>query len=155
MRTNPPAGADVHAATGLPELGIRNYWYPVLAARRLWRRPKAVKLLGEDVDLRIRRAPEGGQIVADRGRLDQILMNLCVNARDAMAEGGRLDIEATVRLEGRTGAEMEALVAASVAGLTVYDMCKAVDREIEIGAIRLLRKTGGKSGTFVRRKAAT
>ena len=51
MSTNPPAGAGVHAATGLPELGFRNYWYPVLAAWRLRRRPKAVKLLGEDVVL--------------------------------------------------------------------------------------------------------
>ena len=64
--------------------------------------------------------------------------------------GGRVDIEASVRLEGRTGAEMEALIAASVAALTVYDMCKAVDRDIEITAVRLLRKEGGKSGRWVR-----
>jgi cyclic pyranopterin phosphate synthase len=66
---------------------------------------------------------------------------------------GRLDVEARVKLAGRTGAEMEALVAASVAALTVYDMCKAVDRAIEITAVRLLEKRGGKSGTFVRRAA--
>lgn len=64
--------------------------------------------------------------------------------------GSRVDIEASVRLEGRTGAEMEALTAASVAALTIYDMCKAVDREIEITAVRLLRKEGGKSGRWVR-----
>jgi cyclic pyranopterin monophosphate synthase len=69
------------------------------------------------------------------------------------ARGGRLDVVATVRLEGRTGAEMEALVAASVAALTVYDMCKAVDRGIEITAVRLLKKSGGKSGSFTRRGA--
>jgi cyclic pyranopterin phosphate synthase len=63
---------------------------------------------------------------------------------------GRLDIEASVRLDGRTGAEMEALMAASVAALTVYDMCKAVDRDIEINAVRLLEKRGGKSGAYVR-----
>ena len=63
----------------------------------------------------------------------------------------RVDIEATVRIEGRTGAEMEALTAASIAALTIYDMCKAVDRDIEITAVRLLRKEGGKSGTYVRR----
>ncbi len=62
----------------------------------------------------------------------------------------RVDIEASVRLEGRTGAEMEALTAASVAALTIYDMCKAVDRDIEITAVRLLRKEGGKSGRYVR-----
>ena len=61
-----------------------------------------------------------------------------------------LDVEAEVRLEGRTGAEMEALTAAAVAALTVYDMCKAVDREMEITALRLLEKRGGKSGVFVR-----
>ncbi|MEO6026876.1 MAG: cyclic pyranopterin monophosphate synthase MoaC [Candidatus Binatia bacterium] len=65
----------------------------------------------------------------------------------------RVDIEASVRLEGRTGAEMEALTAASVAALTIYDMCKAVDRDIEITAVRLLRKEGGKSGRYVRRSA--
>lgn len=63
---------------------------------------------------------------------------------------GRLEIQTSVRLEGRTGAEMEALTAASVAALTVYDMCKAVDRDIEITAVRLLRKEGGKSGRWVR-----
>jgi len=67
---------------------------------------------------------------------------------------GRLEIRTSVRLEGRTGAEMEALVAASVAALTVYDMCKAVDRDIEITAVRLLRKEGGKSGRWVRRGAS-
>ena len=66
---------------------------------------------------------------------------------------GRVDIEASVRLEGRTGAEMEALTAASVAALTIYDMCKAVDRAMEITAVRLLRKEGGKSGTYVRRSS--
>lgn len=61
-----------------------------------------------------------------------------------------LEIEATVKVTGQTGVEMEALTAVSVAGLTVYDMCKAVDREMVIGDIRLMRKSGGKSGTFIR-----
>jgi cyclic pyranopterin phosphate synthase len=60
-------------------------------------------------------------------------------------------ITATVRLAGRTGVEMEALTAAAVAGLTVYDMCKAVDRGMTVTDIRLLKKTGGASGTFLRR----
>jgi cyclic pyranopterin phosphate synthase len=59
-----------------------------------------------------------------------------------------VDIEATCRLRGRTGVEMEALTAASVAALTVYDMCKAVDRGMVISEVRLLHKSGGKSGTF-------
>jgi len=60
----------------------------------------------------------------------------------------RVEIEATVKLAGQTGVEMEALTAVSVAALTVYDMCKAADREMQIGEIRLTRKEGGKSGTY-------
>ncbi|TWT09599.1 cyclic pyranopterin monophosphate synthase MoaC [Reyranella sp. CPCC 100927] len=59
-----------------------------------------------------------------------------------------VDIEATCKLTGKTGVEMEALTAASVAALTVYDMCKAVDRGMTIGDVRLVRKSGGKSGTY-------
>jgi cyclic pyranopterin phosphate synthase len=59
-----------------------------------------------------------------------------------------VEISATVRTAGRTGVEMEALTAASVAALTVYDMCKAVDRGMRIEALRVTRKEGGKSGEF-------
>ena len=62
----------------------------------------------------------------------------------------QVEIEAEVQTVGRTGVEMEALTAVSVAALTVYDMCKAVDREMVIGEVRLVKKTGGKSGTFTR-----
>ena len=62
-----------------------------------------------------------------------------------------LRIEATVRVVGRTGVEMEALTAVSVAALTVYDMCKSMDRAMTIEQIRLEEKSGGKSGTFQRR----
>ncbi len=64
----------------------------------------------------------------------------------------RVDIEASVRVSGKTGVEMEAMTAVSVAGLTIYDMCKAVDREMTIGEIRLVKKSGGKSGTFIRKE---
>lgn len=60
-----------------------------------------------------------------------------------------VEITARVRCSGVTGVEMEALTAVSVAALTLYDMCKAVDRGMRIGNIRLLRKTGGKSGDFI------
>jgi cyclic pyranopterin phosphate synthase len=63
-----------------------------------------------------------------------------------------VEIEATVRVDGKTGVEMEAMTAVSVAGLTIYDMCKAVDREMSIGDIRLVKKSGGKSGTFIRKE---
>jgi len=61
-----------------------------------------------------------------------------------------LRIAATVRTTGGTGVEMEALTAASVAALTVYDMCKAMDKAMTIGPTQLERKTGGKSGDFIR-----
>ena len=63
---------------------------------------------------------------------------------------GAVHITSTVRTLGKTGAEMEALTAVSVAALTIYDMCKAVDRAMTIEQVRLLRKSGGKSGVFVR-----
>ena len=59
-----------------------------------------------------------------------------------------VDIVATCKLAGRTGVEMEALTAASVAALTVYDMCKSVDRGMVISDVRLMHKSGGKSGTY-------
>lgn len=61
-----------------------------------------------------------------------------------------VQIEAEVQVTARTGVEMEAMMAVSVAGLTIYDMCKSVDRAMSIGSIVLLKKTGGKSGRFVR-----
>ena len=64
------------------------------------------------------------------------------------AQRNAVDIEATCKLKGRTGVEMEALTAASVAALTVYDMCKAVDRGMVISEVKLVHKSGGKSGTF-------
>ena len=64
------------------------------------------------------------------------------------ADTPRIEIQAEVQTVGRTGVEMEALTAVSVAALTVYDMCKAVDREMVIADIRLMKKTGGKSGDF-------
>ena len=60
-----------------------------------------------------------------------------------------VEIAATVRTTGQTGVEMEALTAASIAALTVYDMCKAVDRSMRIEGIRVTQKAGGKSGDFV------
>ncbi|MDK9709474.1 MAG: cyclic pyranopterin monophosphate synthase MoaC [Desulforhopalus sp.] len=65
-------------------------------------------------------------------------------------EDASIDIFATVAINGKTGVEMEALTAVSIAVLTVYDMCKAVDKSMVIGNIRLLKKTGGKSGTYLR-----
>lgn len=63
-------------------------------------------------------------------------------------EVSSIDVSATVKVEGKTGVEMEALTACSVACLTLYDMCKAVDRGMKISNLRLVEKTGGKSGHF-------
>jgi len=65
------------------------------------------------------------------------------------ADSAAILIAATVRTTGKTGVEMEALTAVSAAGLTIYDMCKAVDRGMRIGDIRLVQKRGGKSGEII------
>ena len=69
-------------------------------------------------------------------------------------EASRIEITATVHSRGKTGVEMEALTAVSVAALTIYDMAKAVERTMRIGNIRLLRKSGGKSGEIVLEEGA-
>jgi cyclic pyranopterin phosphate synthase len=62
----------------------------------------------------------------------------------------RIQVETQARIDDRTGVEMEALTAAAVALLTIYDMCKAVDRGMVIAQVRLVEKRGGRSGTYVR-----
>ena len=80
--------------------------------------------------------------------LDGVEIDLTPRPPDA------LEIVATARLFGRTGVEMEALTAVSVAALTIYDMCKAVDRGMVVERVRLEEKTGGKSGAYRRDDAA-
>ena len=75
-------------------------------------------------------------------------LNLTSIRVDVAIVEDKIEIEAEVQTFGRTGVEMEALTAVSVAGLTVYDMCKAVDREMCISDIRLVKKSGGASGDF-------
>jgi len=116
--------------------------------------------------LRERRTPKGDPL--ETARLAAImgakqtanLIPLChqiplssVDVTAELVEGG-VRLEATVATDGRTGVEMEALTAVSIAALTIYDMCKAVDRELVIGDIRLERKTGGRSGDYVRGDSA-
>lgn len=73
-----------------------------------------------------------------------------VNVNFRLRHPDAVEIEASVRTTGKTGVEMEALTAVSVAALTIYDMCKAVDRAMTMGQIRLVGKSGGKSGEFKR-----
>ena len=75
--------------------------------------------------------------------IQNVQVDLTSNAADSC-----VDITATASLYGRTGIEMEALAAVSVAGLAIYDMCKAVDKAMRITDVRLTHKSGGKSGTY-------
>ncbi len=63
-----------------------------------------------------------------------------------------IEIESEVKTVGKTGVEMEALTAVSLAALTIYDMCKAVDKDMTISDIKLIKKTGGKSGEYIRKE---
>ena len=76
--------------------------------------------------------------------IDQITVDF-----EDLSEGIGITVTATVRTSGKTGVEMEALTSASLAALTIYDMCKSADRAISIERLRLLRKSGGKSGDYV------
>ena len=77
-----------------------------------------------------------------------------IECADISFSPGKKAIKITAIIKGRakTGMEMEALTAVSVAALTIYDMCKPLDKDIEISDIRLIKKTGGKSGTYIRKK---
>ncbi|WP_136808392.1 cyclic pyranopterin monophosphate synthase MoaC [Desulfosediminicola flagellatus] len=77
--------------------------------------------------------------------ITKVSVDFCLQDEDNLVE-----IFATVGICGKTGVEMEALTAVSVAALTIYDMCKAVDKSMVISDIKLLKKTGGKSGTYIR-----
>lgn len=72
---------------------------------------------------------------------------------DFLVKESSIEILSTIRGTAKTGVEMEAFAAASLAALTIYDMCKALDRDITISEIRLLKKTGGKSGDYSRKSA--
>lgn len=88
--------------------------------------------------------------------LPLVAVELRFDPREAQGAEAKaaIDVTATVKTDARTGVEMEALTAVSVALLTVYDMCKAVDRAMEIGPIYLLEKAGGRSGHFIRKGSA-
>lgn len=76
-------------------------------------------------------------------------INILSHEKPTPKENSIINITATVSCDGKTGVEMEALTAASVAALTVYDMCKAVDKGMRIEGLRVIRKEGGKSGTWI------
>jgi len=80
-----------------------------------------------------------------------IMISGCDISFNIDMENTKIEITATTKTVGKTGIEMEALTAVSVAALTIYDMCKAIDREMIINNISLLKKSGGKSGIFERK----
>ena len=118
--------------------------------------------------MRVRAALRSGVLITLAGACDEhpvskaakrtdMLIPLChslgldsVEVRFTHLPPDLLRIDSTVRTTGRTGVEMEALVAVSTSALTVYDMCKAVDRDMTIEQIRLESKSGGRSGDFLR-----
>ncbi len=130
-----------------------------VASARIVMQPETLKLITEG------KLPKGDVFAVSRiagimaAKRTSDLIPLChplslsaVNIR-MEADGDReILLEAHVKTTGQTGAEMEALSAVSVAALAIYDMCKAVDRSMEIKSIRLESKSGGKSGTFVRQE---
>ena len=85
--------------------------------------------------------------VSDSGR---VAVSGCSVDFQLFPEEGKVEAVCTVKVTGNTGVEMEALTGVSAALLTIYDMCKAVDRAMTLTNIRLMRKEGGKSGVFVR-----
>ena len=134
---------------------------------RVARAEAVVEMSGDTVGLlRGRRLPEGDALEVARiagiqaGKKTSELIPLChplaLTHLDVSIEiidsGAR--IEAVARTKAETGVEMEALTAAAVAALTLYDMCKAVEKGISIGPVRLLEKSGGKSGQWMREGVA-
>ena len=102
--------------------------------------PIAIDHVGVDLD--ISEAANGGISASDEGKdVSHLKQNF-----------GSIEITATVSCRGKTGVEMDALTAASAAALTVYDMCKAVDKGMRIEGLRIVKKVGGKSGTYIEGK---
>ena len=130
------------------------------AGARVWMAPETLRLLKEQA------LPKGDVLAVAKvagimaAKRTSELVPLChpialtqVDLSFAVADDEpRIDIECTTRTEDRTGVEMEALVGAAVAAITIYDMCKAVDRGMIVGDLRLLEKTGGKED-YVRDEA--
>jgi cyclic pyranopterin phosphate synthase len=119
-------------------------------------RPETVQLILENKVAKgnvLEAARLAGIMAAKRtGELIPLCHPLNLTAVEVDFEVGedRVEVETQVRIEDRTGVEMEALTAATVALLTIYDMCKAVDRGMVISEVRLMEKRGGQSGTYVR-----
>ena len=155
---------DTDGAPRMVDVGQKDVSDRVAVARgRVVMRPETLDLIRAQVEGRATELAKGDVVGVARlagimaAKRTAELIPLChplpldaIDLRIApAADEAALEIEATVRTSARTGVEMEALTAVSVAALTVYDMCKAVDRGMALRDIRLVRKSGGVSGTFV------
>jgi len=130
-------------------------WREAVAKGRIWLLPQTLQLIatGQVAKGDVMATARLAGIMAAKRTPELIPLCHPIPLTDVEVEvtplGDGLEITATVRTVARTGVEMEALVAVAVAALTVYDMVKAVDRGARIGDIRLVRKSGGKSGELV------
>lgn len=149
---------DEHGASRMVDVGSKT------ATRRSARASGVVRMQPATLAAVLQRRLSKGDVIAV-ARLAGImaakqtpsLIPLChplaidaVRIEIAAAGSDGLQIEATVEVDGKTGVEMESLTAVSVAALTIYDMCKSVDRRITIESVRLEEKSGGSSGRFTR-----
>lgn len=113
--------------------------------------PVGIEFVGVELTLRDGHVEEGD--VENEGT-DTLTSDVRQSESRGAKEGfGAVEVTATVSCDGKTGVEMEALTAASMAALTVYDMCKAVDKGMRIEGLRVVRKEGGKSGLWVEGEA--
>ena len=150
---------DREGAARMVDVGAKADTERVAVARgRVLMRPETLALIAEG------QAPKGDTLAVARvagimaAKRTSSLIPLChtlllTHVRvafqlDGASDPAAVEIEAEVHTTGKTGAEMEALAAVSVAALTIYDMCKAVDRGMQITAVRLLRKSGGQGGEW-------
>lgn len=150
---------DEHGAAHMVDVGAKPVTHRVATAEaRVRMQPETLAMIVEG------RAPKGDVFAVARiagiqaAKRTADLIPLChplpITKVSVELEPGEAEVHitATVATDGKTGIEMEALTAAAVAGLALYDMCKAVDRGMELTGVRLLEKSGGASGTWTRKE---
>lgn len=148
---------DEHGRAHMVEVGEKEDTRRSAIARgTIFMKPKTVKMIKDDMIKKgdVLSVAQIGGIMGAKKTSDLIPMchNIFISGADISFNvlEDAIEIEAEVRTIGKTGIEMEALTAVSMAALTIYDMCKAVDKDMIISNIRLIKKTGGKSGTYLR-----
>ena len=148
---------DEHGRAHMVEVGEKDDTRRSAIARgTIFMKPETIKLIKDGTIKKgdVLSVAQIGGIMGAKKTSDLIPMchNIFISGADINFNvlDDAIEIEAEVRTIGKTGIEMEALTAVSMAALTIYDMCKAVDKDMIISNIRLIKKTGGKSGTYLR-----